>query len=68
MAIDQAAADLVNSAAGNPLSCPETATAPGEDKFRALFPNIDWTHQLEYAEEMGLGTRKYDMEKLWTSP
>jgi len=67
VAIDQAAADLVNSAPGNPLSCPEAGMAPGEDKFRALYPNVDWTYQLEYAEEMGLGTRKYDIEELWTS-
>lgn len=64
VAIDQAAVDLVNSAPGNPVSCLETALAPGEDKFRALFPNVDWSHQLDYAEQIGLGTREYVLEAL----
>jgi len=61
VAIDQAAADLVNGAQGNPVSALEKATAPGEDKFRALYPHVDWTHQLEYAEKIGLGTRQYNL-------
>ena len=59
VAIDQAAADLVNGAPGNPVSCLEKAMARGEDKFRALFPQIDWTHQLDYAQQIGLGKRDY---------
>lgn len=61
VAIDQAAADLVNAAPGNPLSSLQSAMAPGEDKFRALFPSIDWSHQLDYAEQIGLGTRQYEL-------
>jgi uncharacterized protein len=61
VAIDQAAADLVNSAPGNPVSCLTSALAPGEDKLRALQPNVDWTHQLRYAEELGLGSRQYEL-------
>ncbi len=64
VAIDQAAADLVNGAPGNPISILNTAMAPGEDKFRALFPNIDWEHQLDYAEQFGLGTRDYTLVSL----
>lgn len=64
VAIDQAAADLVNGSPGNPLSKLESALNPGEDKFRALFPGIDWDHQLAYAEERGIGTRDYTLEKL----
>ncbi|MFH1114124.1 MAG: DUF362 domain-containing protein [Pseudomonadota bacterium] len=64
VAIDQAAVDLVNAAPGNPVSCLQTALAPGEDKFRALYPNVDWAHQLDYAQEIGLGTREYVLEKL----
>ena len=64
VAIDQAAADLVNSAHGNPLSCLEAGLEPGEDKFRALFPAIDWTHQLAYAEELGLGQRDYTLVRI----
>ncbi len=65
VAIDQAAADLVNSAPGNPLSSLDKALEPGGDKFRALFPDIDWTHQLAYAEELGLGKRDYSLVKLY---
>jgi uncharacterized Fe-S center protein len=64
VAIDQAAADLVNGAPGNPLSKLSSAMSQGDDKFRALFPEIDWAHQLRYAEEIGMGTRQYVLKKL----
>ncbi|MDQ7781699.1 MAG: DUF362 domain-containing protein [Desulfomonilaceae bacterium] len=64
VAIDQAAVDLVNNSPGNPISCLESALSPGEDKFRSLYPKIDWAHQLAYAERIGLGTRDYVLEKL----
>ena len=64
VAIDQAAADLVNGAPGNPMSSLTTAVEPGADKFKALFPAIDWTHQLAYAEELGLGQRDYSLVRL----
>jgi len=64
VAIDQAAADLVNQAPGNPMSNLERALEPGADKFKALFPNIDWEHLLDYGEKAGIGTRKYVLVKL----
>ncbi len=64
VAIDQAAVDLVNGAPGNPVSSLNKALSAGEDKFRALFPAIDWSHQLEYAEKLGLGRRNYILENL----
>jgi len=64
VAIDQAAVDLVNGAPGNPVSSLNSAMKPGEDKFRAMYPAIDWTHQLDYAEQLGMGTRKYILERL----
>jgi uncharacterized protein len=64
VAIDQAAADLVNAAPGTASSALAAALAPGEDKFKALFPNIDWQHQLAYAEKLGLGTREYNLVRL----
>ncbi len=36
----------------------------GEDKFRALYPEVDWSIQLDYAEEIGLGTRNYELIKI----
>ncbi|MDY6796168.1 MAG: DUF362 domain-containing protein [Actinomycetota bacterium] len=51
VAIDQASVDLVNREAG-------------KDLFRSLYPNVDWGIQVEHAEEMGLGSRDYELVKL----
>lgn len=65
VAIDQASVDLVNNEASLPDSCMEgNCPAPGEDKFKALYPKVDWPIQLEYAEALGLGSRKYELKKL----
>jgi uncharacterized protein len=62
VAIDQASADLVNAQAGLPSSCLEGgALHPGSDKIRAVYPMIPWEHQLEYAEQVGLGNRAYEL-------
>ncbi len=61
VAIDQASADLVNNAEGLKNSSLTKNFKPGEDKFRAIYPNTDWKIQLEYAEAIGLGTRAYDL-------
>jgi len=62
VAIDQASVDLVNQAQGNPGSALEHGHEPGGDKFRALYPNVDWEIQLDYAQEIGLGSREYTLE------
>jgi uncharacterized protein len=64
VAIDQASADLVNREQGNRASKLTKHWEPGEDKFRALYPQVDWTIQLSYAEEIGLGTREYELIKV----
>lgn len=51
VALDQACADLVILAAGR-------------DPFRETHPSVDWTLQLSYAEELGLGSRGYLLETL----
>jgi uncharacterized Fe-S center protein len=33
----------------------------GEDKFRAVHPDIDWLPQLVHAEKIGLGSRQYEL-------
>jgi hypothetical protein len=63
VALDQASADLVNAAPGAPGSKLD-GTAPGADKFALLYPQVDWRHQLAYGEEIGLGTRIYDLERI----
>ncbi|WP_026176765.1 DUF362 domain-containing protein [Desulfurispora thermophila] len=60
VALDQACVDLVNNEPG--LSNSRLAGhehAP--DKFMAIHPNVDWRRQLAYAEEIGLGTRQYEL-------
>ncbi len=64
VALDQASADLVNQAPGSPHSCLKEAHAPGADKFRDLYPKVDWEIQLDYAQEIGLGNRQYRLVKI----
>ena len=66
MAIDQASADLVNNQRALPGSVLTCNLNPGEDKFKGLYPSVDWEHQLDYAEKIGLGTRKYILKKIKT--
>ena len=60
VAIDQASADLVNQAPGLPGSQLKDLS-PGSDKFKDIYPQIDWPIQMEYAEHLGLGTREYEL-------
>ncbi|MEE4608648.1 MAG: DUF362 domain-containing protein [Desulfobacteraceae bacterium] len=64
VAIDQAAVDLINQEAALPGAALKTHTAPGEDKLRGLYPEVDWPHQLAYAEQMKLGSRKYKLVRI----
>jgi len=52
VSLDQACADLVNRTEGRIKS---------PDKWRALYPTVDWTVQLTYAEKIGLGTKIYEL-------
>jgi uncharacterized Fe-S center protein len=64
VAIDQASVDLVNGETGNRSSKLPRAWESGEDKFRAIYPEVDWNVQLAYAEEIGMGTREYELIKI----
>jgi uncharacterized Fe-S center protein len=65
VAIDQASVDLVNQSPALPGSCiAEDSASPGKDKFKAVYPDVDWEVQLEYAQKLGLGSREYDLEKI----
>lgn len=66
VALDLACAELVNSREGLKSSNfgKEMAAIPsGEDKFRCIH-GVDWNHQLEYAEKLGLGSRKYELVRI----
>lgn len=64
VAIDQASCDLVNSSIGIENSKLQKAYRRGEDKFRDLYPQIDWEYGLKYAESIGLGSTKYTLEEI----
>ena len=64
VAIDQAALDLVNNQVGLSDSHFGKAVPPGEDKFLALRPNVDGRHTLAYAEQLGMGSREYQLIKV----
>ncbi len=61
VAIDQAALDLVNQAPALYPSALPAGVKAGDDKFRAVYPDIDGTHALAYAESMGIGRRAYEL-------
>lgn len=64
VAIDQASVDLVNEEQGLPESCLTTNMEKGGDKFKGIYPNVDWTIQLDYAQSLGLGSRSYKLNKI----
>lgn len=64
IALDQASADLVNQAQGAAHSHLKHAHAPGQDKFRDIYPNVDWDIQLAYGQEIGLGSREYELVRV----
>ncbi|HEY6838938.1 MAG TPA: DUF362 domain-containing protein [Geobacteraceae bacterium] len=64
VALDQACADLVNNAQGNLNSALTSGHEPGGDKFRGVYPEIEWEVQLEHGEKLGLGSRRYELIKI----
>lgn len=68
VALDQACADLVKKAPALRQSkiCKEGAAEDhlGKDKFRLAHPNTHWEAGLEHAEQIGLGSRKYQLVEI----
>jgi uncharacterized Fe-S center protein len=64
VAVDQACMDLVNAEPALADTKLTVNTEPGGDKFKGLYPNVDWPIQLEYAEKIGLGSRTYELVRL----
>lgn len=64
VAIDQASADLVNAAQGFTQSMLQKNHKPGADKFKGIYPQVPWEHQLAYAEKLGLGSRAYRLVRI----
>jgi uncharacterized Fe-S center protein len=61
VALDKASYDLVNRQAGLPNSALKTSHAPGQDKFKDIWPRIDGSVQFRHAEKIGLGTADYKL-------
>ncbi|HUX42932.1 MAG TPA: DUF362 domain-containing protein [Rectinemataceae bacterium] len=65
VALDQACVDAVNAApaiAGTALT--ERRYSGSGEKFGHLHPDTDWSATLDYAESIGIGTRKYELVKV----
>lgn len=64
VAIDAASCDLVNQEDSLPGTAIKRPRGKGEDKFRAVYPNIDWHVQLDHAERLGMGEKAYKLVKV----
>jgi uncharacterized Fe-S center protein len=64
VALDQASVDLVNAEPALSNCRLSVNTEAGGDKFKGLYPNVDWPIQLDYAQHLGLGSRTYDLVRL----
>lgn len=60
VAIDKASVDLINNSIGLPGTAGE-GLGVGEDKFRKIHKEIDWSIQIKHGEHLGLGTTHYDL-------
>ena len=61
VAIDQASCDLVNKQLGFSDSLLSCNCEAGEDKFHGLRSHVDGGIQLQYGEEIGMGSRNYEL-------
>ncbi len=64
VAIDTASFDLVNQQQGYTDSLLTTHHHKGEDKFKGVHAQTDGFRQCQYAEEVGMGNRAYDLIKI----
>jgi hypothetical protein len=63
VALDTCCYDLVNDSmfvsSTSLLDC-----VPGEDKFKKIYPDVDATFQLHYAQQLGIGSLQYVVERV----
>jgi uncharacterized Fe-S center protein len=64
VALDTASYDLVNQQVGLENSLLEHHHQKGGDKFRGVWEEVDGRVLLEYAEEVGMGSREYHLINL----
>jgi len=63
IAVDKASADLINDAPYN-LSLSTMDKFKDQDKFKAIYKDIDWNWQLDYGQQMGIGNKEYKIVKI----
>lgn len=61
VALDQACLDALQQAPGHADSVLKNALAPGTDKIADVYPKAPYQAQLNHAELIGLGRRKYHL-------
>jgi hypothetical protein len=64
VALDKASYDLVNQQQGFSNSALKHSHAPGQDKFKDVWPRIDGSVQFRHAERIGLGTADYTLVEI----
>lgn len=68
VALDQACAELVNQASplstDNVLNEKRMCMPHDTDKFHIMHPNTNWKSGLRYCEEIGIGTRDYELVEI----
>ncbi|MBA7657440.1 hypothetical protein ES703_65378 [subsurface metagenome] len=64
VAIEQASLDLVNAQEGIKDTALKNAFSSGKDKFRDLHPTVEGCLQIDYAEELGLGSKSYSLVEI----
>ncbi len=64
VAIDKASIDIINQQYGTHGTALNKNLEPGIDKFKIIHPAVDWTVQLDYGEEIGLGHQSYKLLKV----
>ena len=63
VAVDKASVDLINYASYSPLWS-TVDKFNDQDKFRAIYQDIDWNWQLDYGQQMGIGNKEYKIVKV----
>lgn len=61
VALDVACADAVNNQQPIINSALGEARDKQSDHFKTIFPDTDWTAQVEHAEKIGIGSREYEL-------
>lgn len=64
VAIDAASLDLINQERGLACSSLHCHHEPGENKFTGVWDYVEGAYILEYAEKIGLGSRRYELVEL----